>query len=70
MEVRFHADVEDPLFAFALRNELGHTVFATSTQLQYGPTGRFVAGRVGDRAPSLPELAGARPLPADGLGHA
>ena len=45
MEVRFHADVADPLFAFALRNDLGHTVFATSTQLQHGATGHFLAGQ-------------------------
>ncbi len=44
MEVRFHAEIVDPLFAFALRNDLGHTVFAASTQLQHGATGRFQAG--------------------------
>ena len=33
-EARFHERVEDPIFAFALRNEIGHTVFATSTQLR------------------------------------
>jgi ABC-type polysaccharide/polyol phosphate transport system ATPase subunit len=46
MEVRFHADTEDPMFALALRNDLGHTVFATSTQISHGPTGRFRAGEV------------------------
>jgi ABC-type polysaccharide/polyol phosphate transport system ATPase subunit len=44
MDVRFHADAEDPLFAIALRNDLGHTSFAANTQLEHGPTGRFVAG--------------------------
>ena len=44
IEVRFHADAEDPVFAIALRNELGQTSFATSTQLNHGPTGRFLAG--------------------------
>jgi ABC-type polysaccharide/polyol phosphate transport system ATPase subunit len=46
MEVRFHTDTEDPMFAIALRNDLGHTVFATSTELGYGPTGGFRAGEV------------------------
>ncbi len=45
MDVRFHADAENPLFAIALRNDLGHTSFAASTQLEYGETGRFVAGQ-------------------------
>jgi len=44
MEVRFHQPVENPLFALALRNDLGHTAFATSTQLSHGPTGSFAAG--------------------------
>ncbi|MDQ6605746.1 MAG: ABC transporter ATP-binding protein [Actinomycetota bacterium] len=46
MEVRFHTDTEDPMFAIALRNDLGHTVFAASTQISHGPTGRFRAGQV------------------------
>jgi hypothetical protein len=46
MEVRFHAETTDPLFAIALRDELGTTSFATSTQLHHGPTGRFDAGDV------------------------
>ncbi len=46
MEVRFHAVAEDPLFAIALRNDLGHTSFAASTQLKHGPTGRFEPGEL------------------------
>jgi ABC-type polysaccharide/polyol phosphate transport system ATPase subunit len=44
MEVRFHADTEDPIFAAALRDDRGQVAFATSTQLDHGPTGRFRAG--------------------------
>jgi ABC-type polysaccharide/polyol phosphate transport system ATPase subunit len=46
MEVRFHQRTENPLFAVALRNDLGHTAFATSTQLGHGPTGCFDAGEL------------------------
>jgi ABC-type polysaccharide/polyol phosphate transport system ATPase subunit len=44
MDVRFHQPASNPLFAIALRNDLGHTSFATSTQLGHGPTGEFAAG--------------------------
>jgi ABC-type polysaccharide/polyol phosphate transport system ATPase subunit len=43
-EVAFHAPVEHPLFALHLRNEVRHTIFATSTDHHQGPTGRFEAG--------------------------
>jgi ABC-type polysaccharide/polyol phosphate transport system ATPase subunit len=46
MEVRFHETQADPIFAFALRNELGHTVFVTSTALQEIETGTFEPGAV------------------------
>jgi ABC-type polysaccharide/polyol phosphate transport system ATPase subunit len=45
-EVVFHAPVEHPLFALHLRNEVRHTIFATSTDLHQGPTGRFDTGEV------------------------
>jgi ABC-type polysaccharide/polyol phosphate transport system ATPase subunit len=45
MDVRFHADAEDPLFSISLRNELGHVAFAANTQLEHGATGRFRAGQ-------------------------
>jgi ABC-type polysaccharide/polyol phosphate transport system ATPase subunit len=44
MEVRFRAPLEEPVFAFSLRNELGHTVFATSTQWREISTGAFSPG--------------------------
>jgi ABC-type polysaccharide/polyol phosphate transport system ATPase subunit len=44
MDVRFHADTQDPLFSLALKNDLGHTSFAASSQLRYGPSGSFRAG--------------------------
>lgn len=44
MEVRFHADIDDPIFGFTLRNDVGATIFATTTDLTHGPTGSFRAG--------------------------
>jgi ABC-type polysaccharide/polyol phosphate transport system ATPase subunit len=44
IEARFHADVEDPVFAFTLRNEGGSTVFAATSERSLGPTGKFRAG--------------------------
>jgi hypothetical protein len=44
LDVRFHTDTEDPVFSIALKNDLGHTSFAASSQLRHGSTGRFVAG--------------------------
>jgi ABC-type polysaccharide/polyol phosphate transport system ATPase subunit len=44
MEVHFHADAVDPIFAAVLQNDRGETAFAASTQLTHGPTGRFAAG--------------------------
>jgi ABC-type polysaccharide/polyol phosphate transport system ATPase subunit len=43
-ELYFHTPVEHPMFAFSLRNEVRHTIFATSTNLTHGPTGRYEAG--------------------------
>jgi ABC-type polysaccharide/polyol phosphate transport system ATPase subunit len=43
LEARFHDTVEDPVFGFALRNEAGAAVFASTTDLLGGPTGRFAA---------------------------
>jgi hypothetical protein len=42
--VRFHEELVDPTFGFALRNDSGHTVFATTTAAEHGPTGRFGPG--------------------------
>jgi len=44
MGVRFRGSVENPIFAISLRNEIGHTVFATSTQWLEIETGVFREG--------------------------
>jgi hypothetical protein len=44
MRVQFNDALADPIFAIALRNDSGHTVFATSTVAEHGPTGSFGAG--------------------------
>jgi ABC-type polysaccharide/polyol phosphate transport system ATPase subunit len=44
MDVRFHAEIDEPIFAMSLRNEPRHTVFATSTRWNEQATGRFGAG--------------------------
>ena len=46
IEVRFNETVVDPVFGVTVRNEWGVTVFATTTAVNHGPTGRFPAGRV------------------------
>jgi ABC-type polysaccharide/polyol phosphate transport system ATPase subunit len=46
IRVRFHAPVEAPVFAAALRNEVGHTVFSTSTQWGDVQAGDHAAGDV------------------------
>jgi ABC-type polysaccharide/polyol phosphate transport system ATPase subunit len=45
-EVRFHEEVLDPVFALSLRNDVGHTVFTTSTAWREPHTGRFRPGEV------------------------
>jgi ABC-type polysaccharide/polyol phosphate transport system ATPase subunit len=44
LEVRFHDAIDDPAFAISLRNEVRHTVFATSTEWTGTKTGSFSAG--------------------------
>ncbi len=44
MDVRFHAEIENPIFAFALLSEAGNTSFATSTQVHDVQTGHFYPG--------------------------
>ena len=44
MEVLFHTDTIDPIFAAVLHDEQGRVSFAASTQLTHGPTGEFRAG--------------------------
>ena len=44
MEARFDEPIEDPVFGFTLRNDVGATIFAATTDLVHGPTGSFAAG--------------------------
>jgi hypothetical protein len=44
MDVTFHRPVENPAFGFHLRNEVGHTIIALSSEHIYGAAGRFEAG--------------------------
>jgi ABC-type polysaccharide/polyol phosphate transport system ATPase subunit len=44
LEVHFHAEAENPIFAIALRDSRKQVTFATNTQLQLGETGRFYRG--------------------------
>jgi ABC-type polysaccharide/polyol phosphate transport system ATPase subunit len=44
VEVRFHEEMTDPIFAWSLRNEAGLTVFATSSRFDNRETGTFAAG--------------------------
>jgi ABC-type polysaccharide/polyol phosphate transport system ATPase subunit len=45
MEVRFNEWLDDPIFGFTLRNEVGSTVFATTTDHGHGATGGFARGQ-------------------------
>jgi ABC-type polysaccharide/polyol phosphate transport system ATPase subunit len=40
-EVRFDAEIVDPVFGLSLRNDVGHTIFATTSQWSHPKTGRF-----------------------------
>jgi ABC-type polysaccharide/polyol phosphate transport system ATPase subunit len=40
-EIQFEAEIEDPVFGLSLRNDAGHTVFATTSQWGHPHTGRF-----------------------------
>jgi hypothetical protein len=42
--VCFNSPLDDPIFGATLRNDVGATVFATTTALDIGPTGHFAAG--------------------------
>ncbi len=54
MEVAFHTPVEDPLLLMYLRNEVRHTIFATSTDLHDAATGSFSAGETAVVRVTLP----------------
>lgn len=40
----FHQAVNNPIFGISLRNDVGHTVFTTTTEWQHIETGTFAAG--------------------------
>jgi ABC-type polysaccharide/polyol phosphate transport system ATPase subunit len=40
-EIAFNAEIEDPVFGLSLRNDVGHTIFATTSQWAHPQTGRF-----------------------------
>ncbi len=44
-EVRFNATVDEPIFGMTLRNDVGATIFATSTDLSGARTGHFEPGQ-------------------------
>ena len=44
MDVRFHAEVENPLFAMTLMDQASHAVFTSNTDAQQIATGSFDAG--------------------------
>ena len=70
MQVRFHADLDDPIFAFNLINEPRHTVFATTSEWSDGPSGHFAAGRDGHGPRRLRQLARADALHDHPVGRA
>jgi hypothetical protein len=43
-EVRFNEAIENPVFGLSLRNDVGHTVFATTSQWAHPQTGHFESG--------------------------
>ncbi|HLW96912.1 MAG TPA: Wzt carbohydrate-binding domain-containing protein, partial [Solirubrobacteraceae bacterium] len=46
IEIRFHSLLENPIIGATIRNNAGATVFASTTDIAYGATGRFEAGDV------------------------
>ncbi|HEY4278312.1 MAG TPA: ABC transporter ATP-binding protein [Conexibacter sp.] len=44
IEARFNEQIDDPIFGFTLRNDVGATIFAVTTDMTHGPTGSFNAG--------------------------
>jgi ABC-type polysaccharide/polyol phosphate transport system ATPase subunit len=46
IEIQFDDEVEDPVFGLTLRNDAGHTVFATTSKWEQPNTGRFEPSEV------------------------
>jgi ABC-2 type transport system ATP-binding protein len=45
VEAHFNTALVDPIFGMTIRNDVGATIFATTTDLEFGPTGSFAAGQ-------------------------
>ncbi|MCW3039774.1 MAG: transporter related protein [Solirubrobacterales bacterium] len=43
-QIRFHEAVEEPVIGFSVRNDVGHTVFITTSEWAETPTGSFAPG--------------------------
>ena len=70
MEVRFHAALDDPVFGLYLRNQVGHTIFATRTDCTGQPTGRFGPGDVATMRVALDNRLAPERLPAHAVDRA
>jgi ABC-type polysaccharide/polyol phosphate transport system ATPase subunit len=44
VQARFHSKIDDPVFGVTLRNEVGHTIFTTTTEWRGVRTGTFQPG--------------------------
>jgi ABC-type polysaccharide/polyol phosphate transport system ATPase subunit len=56
MEIRFHAALDEPVFGFTLRNDAGHTVWGSRTDMHGVATGRFQPGDTASMRVSLKNL--------------
>ncbi len=45
LAMNFHEQIDEPIFGFALRNAMGHTVFATTSEWQDDSVGTFYGGQ-------------------------
>lgn len=44
VEARFHERIVDPIFGVTMKNDAGATIFAMTSDITHGPTGRFEPG--------------------------
>jgi ABC-type polysaccharide/polyol phosphate transport system ATPase subunit len=42
--IRFHEDIDEPVIGFSVRNDVGHTVFITTSEWAKAPVGSFTTG--------------------------
>ena len=59
-EARFSEDLDEPVFAVTLRNELGHTIFVARSDQHGRSSGSFKAGETVVARLRYPELADRR----------